>query len=261
MMSTPRCHAHKPSSTRPPLAAHPATTSRGAETSPQAGKTPASTSTFTRISDFAGESWLWHISCTQPPNLVTGADQLAPHLSQPIPFTQTATEQQKPRARHCARFGEPQRISDEYTRAWLRIMRARPNITFYAYTKEVDRFRRIVAPDAPGNFRWVFSLGGTQDELLDPSTDRVADVFPTEEAITEAGWHSQQASDLLAVLGPAPVGMSANRIPAFLKRLGGRRFSQWQAQVDAERAALGRPHRLPASAPDHDPPSSGGRTR
>jgi hypothetical protein len=131
-------------------------------------------------------------------------------------------------------------------------MRARPDVSFYAYTKEVLRFKRLVTPDPPPNFRWAFSLGGIQDALLDPTVDRVADVFPTEEAIAEAGWHSQQASDLLAVLGPAPVGMSANRIPAFLKRLDGRRFSQWQAQVDAERAARGRSRPRAASAPEHD---------
>lgn len=121
-------------------------------------------------------------------------------------------------------------FSDDYTCAWLDIMRARPNVQFYAYTKEVDRIRRLVIPAAPPNFRWCFSLGGKQDHLLDLSTDRVADVFPTEEAIIAAGWHSQHADDRLAVLGPAPVGMSANRIPHFLKILDGRRFSQWQAE-------------------------------
>lgn len=128
-------------------------------------------------------------------------------------------------------------FSDDYTAAWLRIMRARPEVTFYAYTKEVRRFRRLVEPDPPPNFLWVFSLGGTQDSELDMARDRVADVFPDEQAIAEAGWSSQDASDLLAVLGPRLVGIPANRIPHFLKRLRGRRFSQWQAEVDAEAAA------------------------
>jgi hypothetical protein len=67
--------------------------------------------------------------------------------------------------------------------------------------------------------------------------DRVADVFPNEDAIDQAGWSSQRDSDLLAVLGPPLVGMSANRIPAFLKRIAGRRFSTWQAADTAARAA------------------------
>lgn len=72
-------------------------------------------------------------------------------------------------------------FSDDYTRAWLRVIRARPNTMFYAYTKEVDRFRRLVEPDPPVNFFWVYSYGGIQDAALDPATDRVADVFPDED--------------------------------------------------------------------------------
>ncbi|MFG1667614.1 hypothetical protein [Streptomyces sp. Y7] len=126
-------------------------------------------------------------------------------------------------------------FSDAYLLAWLRIMRARPDTNFYAYTKEVARFRALVEPDPPDNFAWVYSYGGTQDAALDIDRDRVADVFPDEDAIATAGWHSQEASDLLAVLGPRLVGIPANRIPHFLKRLGGRTFRSWQAEVDAER--------------------------
>ncbi|MGY6655347.1 GP88 family protein [Amycolatopsis sp. TRM77291] len=134
-------------------------------------------------------------------------------------------------------------FSDAYLLAWLRISRARPGVNFYAYTKEVDRFRRLTEPNAPANFLWVYSYGGSQDAALNPATDRVADVFPDEAAIAAAGWASQEASDLLAVLGPRLVGVPANRIPAYLKRLAGRRFSEWQAEVDAERVARqGRRH-------------------
>ncbi|GLZ37858.1 hypothetical protein Acsp05_14820 [Actinokineospora sp. NBRC 105648] len=135
-------------------------------------------------------------------------------------------------------------FSDDYLAAWLRICRSRPAVNFYCYTKEVDRFRRLVEPDPPPNLLWVFSFGGTQDAALDIDTDRVADVFPTEASIAEAGWASQEASDLLAVLGPRLVGVPANRIPHYLRRLRGRRFSQWQAEVDAER----RPHNQNSAA-------------
>lgn len=83
----------------------------------------------------------------------------------------------------------------------------------------------------------MYSYGGVQDHLLDPRRDRVADVFPDEDAITAAGWSSQDACDLLAVLGPPLVGIPANRIPRFLRRMAGRRFSDWQADVDTARAA------------------------
>lgn len=145
-------------------------------------------------------------------------------------------------------------FSDAYLQAWLDICRARPDTNFYAYTKEVSRFRTLVDPDPPPNFLWVYSYGGTQDAALNPAVDRIADVFPDESAIAEAGWASQEASDLLAVLGPRLVGVPANRIPAYLKRLAGRRFSEWQAEVDAERAARRRRHlRLVVdnTRPDH----------
>lgn len=128
-------------------------------------------------------------------------------------------------------------FSDPYLLAWLRVCRARAETAFYAYTKEVDRFRRLVEPDPPANFWWVYSYGGTQDSALNPNVDRVADVFPDEASIAEAGWASQEASDLLAVLGPHLVGVPANHIPRYLKHLAGRRFSEWQAEADAEGTA------------------------
>jgi hypothetical protein len=131
-------------------------------------------------------------------------------------------------------------FTDKYLNAWLQICRACPDTTFYCYTKEVDRFRRMVEQHPPPNFLWVYSYGGTQDSSLDPQTDRIADVFPDEAAIQAAGWHSQDESDLLAVLGPRLVGVPANRIPHVLKMLAGRTFKQWQEEVDAEREAARR---------------------
>jgi len=79
----------------------------------------------------------------------------------------------------------------------------------------------------------VYSYGGRQAPLFDPAHDRVADVFLDETAITTTGWHSQDANDPLAVLGPTPVGIAANRLPRFLKKLGNRTFRSWQAEADA----------------------------
>ena len=122
-------------------------------------------------------------------------------------------------------------FSDEYLCAWLRVMAATPGTRFYAYTKELPRFRRLVEPKAPSNFAWVYSLGGIHDAAL-RAGDRVADVFPEESDIAAARYNSQAECDLLAVDGPAPVGMSANALP-HLKRLQGRRtFGQLQAAQD-----------------------------
>ncbi|MFF8432202.1 hypothetical protein ACF07Y_45155 [Streptomyces sp. NPDC016566] len=70
-------------------------------------------------------------------------------------------------------------FDDPYTLMWLHIMRGAPkDLTFYAYTKEVSRFRRLVEPNPPANFKFVYSRGGKEDFLIDPSRDRDADVFP-----------------------------------------------------------------------------------
>ncbi|MFE3105390.1 GP88 family protein [Nocardia tengchongensis] len=136
-------------------------------------------------------------------------------------------------------------FSDSYLTAWLAVAAAHPAVEFYSYTKEVDRFRRLVEPDPPPNFRWVYSYGGRQDAAI-TEDDRRADVFPDESAITAAGWSSQSPSDLLAVLGPRQVGVPANRIPAANKKIAGRRFSHWQTAHDAAQAAR-RTRRAPES--------------
>lgn len=96
---------------------------------------------------------------------------------------------------------------DSYVEAWLRIAASAPWTGFYCYTKAVSRFKRLVVGRAPENFLWCFSLGGTEDHLIDRETDRHADVFPDEETLTAAGYSSQAGSDLLAVLGPRRVGI------------------------------------------------------
>jgi hypothetical protein len=127
-------------------------------------------------------------------------------------------------------------LSDDYAEAWLRIIERAPRTMFYSYTKEIVRYRRLIAPRAPANSRWILSYGGRHDALIDPLLDRVADVFPDEESISASGFHSQARSDLLAAFGPTPVGMSANNLPALRKRQGEGTFREWQEQVDRQRA-------------------------
>lgn len=131
-------------------------------------------------------------------------------------------------------------FSDAYLSAWLVVARATPGTLIYSYTKEVSRFERIAAPSAPENFRWVYSYGGREDHLIDPTRHRVADVFPTEEAIAAAGWHTNAATDLDAVLGPSPVGMRQNNIPHLKKLIGDRTFREWQASKPRGRRAVNR---------------------
>lgn len=118
--------------------------------------------------------------------------------------------------------------SEDYLSAWLRIIRAIPETTFYAYTKEVAMFRRVVEPDPPENFKWIYSWGGRHDHLIRPE-DRQADVFPTREALEAAGFTDQEDSDLLAIHGPHLVGIVVNNHPGAVRRLGGASFGRLQS--------------------------------
>lgn len=117
-------------------------------------------------------------------------------------------------------------FSAEYLLAWCEVASSVPDVLFYAYTKEVSLVRALAAK-FPVNLRVLFSLGGLEDHLIDPDVDRHADVFPDEQAIEDAGYVSQDASDLLAVLLPTTrIGIPANNIRHFNRRLAGRRFSE-----------------------------------
>lgn len=127
-------------------------------------------------------------------------------------------------------------FSDEYLRAWLEIADLFPDVLFYTYTKEVPRFRSMVEGKAPINFRWLYSMGGKHDHLLDKERDRHAEVFPTLEAVVAAGYIDQTASDLLAVLLPTTrIGIPANNIPHFKKKMGNNTFGGMQVERNAHK--------------------------
>ena len=118
-------------------------------------------------------------------------------------------------------------FSAEYLRDWLEIANRTPDVLFYAYTKEVTMFRSVPEVNTTANFRYLFSTGGLEDHLIDEDNDRHADVFPTLQAIEEAGYVSQDENDLLAVALPTVrVGITANNIRHFNKKMKGRRFSE-----------------------------------
>jgi hypothetical protein len=113
-----------------------------------------------------------------------------------------------------------------YLARWLEIARTRPEVLFYAYTKEIEMLR-LVRPDIPANFRTIYSFGGKQDRLINRDEDRHADVFPSEQALQAAGYYNQEANDLLAAVAPSVrIGIVQNNIPVAVKRFGGRSMSQ-----------------------------------
>lgn len=92
-------------------------------------------------------------------------------------------------------------------------------------------FKRVVEPACPDNFKYLYSLGGREDYLVDLEKDRHADVFPDDAAILDAGYSNQDASDLLAITLPTnKIGIPQNNIPHFKKRLAGRTFGELQKE-------------------------------
>jgi hypothetical protein len=119
--------------------------------------------------------------------------------------------------------------NEEYLRAWMEIAESIPDVTFYAYTKEVSLFKRVAVGYASDNFKWLYSLGGLEDHLVDRELDRHAEVFPSTEALEAAGYYNQEKSDLLAIEAPShKIGIVANNIPSFKKKQGDLTFGQHQ---------------------------------
>lgn len=119
--------------------------------------------------------------------------------------------------------------SKEYLLIWLDIIKACPKVTFYCYTKEVSLFKSIIEPNCPENFKYLYSLGGKQDYLINLEKDRHAEVFPNDAAILNAGYGNQDESDLLAITLPTnKIGIPANNIKHFNKKIAGRTFGELQ---------------------------------
>lgn len=129
-------------------------------------------------------------------------------------------------------------FSEEYLKMWLLIAELTPQVTFYCYTKEVSLFKKVVEPNCPKNFRYLYSMGGKEDHLINKETDRHADVFPDDAAILDAGYGNQDASDLLAITLPTnKIGIPANNIKHFNKKMAGRTFSTLQEERDEKISA------------------------
>ena len=127
-------------------------------------------------------------------------------------------------------------FAEHYLKGWIDLALKHQETTFYAYTKEVAMVKRFQL--LPSNFQILFSMGGKQDHLIDIENDRHADVFPTLEALLEAGYTDQGESDLLAIQLPTnKIGIVSNNIKHLQKRQGNATFGSLQATRDEKRAS------------------------
>jgi Gene product 88 len=147
-------------------------------------------------------------------------------------FEQMLGEVQKPKmiGKHIRIHDAGDFFSKDYLQLWIKIAELTPDVTFYCYTKEVTLFKQT---EFPSNFKYLFSMGGKEDHLIDLENDRHAEVFKDDAAILDAGYGNQDASDLLAITLPTnKIGIPANNIKHFNKKMAGRTFGELQKERD-----------------------------
>lgn len=93
----------------------------------------------------------------------------------------------------------------EYLGKWLKVMDAMPDVRFYAYTKMVEMFKHT--HNLPDNFTVIYSYGGKQDHMIDPSQDRHSQVFTDEASLIKAGYINASNDDMLALTPNHRVGL------------------------------------------------------
>lgn len=89
-----------------------------------------------------------------------------------------------------------------YIEKWFDIIRANPNVVFYAYTKQVPLFQSLRGQGrVPANLTLIFSEGGLADKRIDTATDRHSRVFTSHDELIAAGYADASSDDLVAALG------------------------------------------------------------
>ena len=120
-------------------------------------------------------------------------------------------------------------FSLDYAINWIDIAKSNPQCTFYAYTKEVEMFKTTLNGMLPDNFITIFSFGGKQDNLIDKEIDRHSDVFHDYDDMIKQGYNDIGDDDKQAAINiNHKVGLYRNNIKHFIKKMGDKKFSDWQ---------------------------------
>lgn len=115
----------------------------------------------------------------------------------------------------------------QYALDWIEIAENNKQCVFYSYTKEVSLFKSI--ENLPNNFILIYSFGGKEDHLIDRNVDRHSDVFPNHEEMIKAGYNDINEDDKQAAINENfRVGLYRNNIKHFIKKMGDKKFSEWQ---------------------------------
>lgn len=120
-------------------------------------------------------------------------------------------------------------FSKEYAKAWIEIAKQNQNANFYSYTKEVSLFKQQLSDSIPTNLILIYSFGGKEDSLIDKENDRHSDVFPNYDEMIALGYNDIEPDDKLAAIHPnKKVGLYRNNIAHFIKKMGNKKFSDYQ---------------------------------
>jgi hypothetical protein len=85
--------------------------------------------------------------------------------------------------------------SPAYFNKWVEIAMQNRDVRFYAYTKSHSFIR---SKFIPYNMDFIFSLGSTNDELIDQESERHSKIFYSAEEMIDQGYTDASEYDLLA---------------------------------------------------------------
>ena len=86
--------------------------------------------------------------------------------------------------------------SETYLRKWIVIMEHFPRTIFYSYSKMINLLK---SHPLPQNFTPIFSYGGKEDYLIDPTIHRHSKVFRSVEDLRAAKYANASHDDRVAL--------------------------------------------------------------
>ena len=94
--------------------------------------------------------------------------------------------------------------SQSYIDAWVQVIKAMPEVSFYAYTKSLHL--DLSELEALPNMMLVQSVGGKHDSKIDKSKPH-SRIFTTHEDRIKAGYLDGNESDMPAMMGETNIGL------------------------------------------------------
>jgi len=110
--------------------------------------------------------------------------------------------------------------STEYALKWMSIASKLPQVQFYSYTKEVGLFKSLSdSNNIPSNYTIIYSIGGTEDHLIDLNNDRHARIFKSLTELLDAGYVNAMLNDLIAIGPNNKIGLVYHGVRKYNKDL------------------------------------------